>query len=303
MNILEHTDIFTKNKLVIYHKNCVDGFTSAFVAWKKFGDTTDYHAAEDRNNLPVDLQNKLKSDLESDKKYLSELEVFVIDYSYPLEVMKEIEEKVKKFTILDHHISAKEAIESMKHHVYGTDKSGAYLAWEYFFPTEPVPKLIQYVSDNDTWAHALPNWKEISNYIYDSHEFTFSIFDSLCDELETERGFDRALDIGGRFAKSRAIQIDMYVKKAEIIDFEGTEVYAVNCPGELRSEVGHELAKKTGTFAVLYYYENGAWKCSLRGAGTVDVSQVAAKHGGGGHHDAASFIVQSTHPLLFLSGK
>jgi hypothetical protein len=31
-----------KQRLVIYHANCIDGFTAAWAAWRKFGDDTEY---------------------------------------------------------------------------------------------------------------------------------------------------------------------------------------------------------------------------------------------------------------------
>jgi hypothetical protein len=43
-----------KKRLVIYHANCIDGFTAAWVAWLKFGDVaTEYVAAKLASGNPA----------------------------------------------------------------------------------------------------------------------------------------------------------------------------------------------------------------------------------------------------------
>jgi nanoRNase/pAp phosphatase (c-di-AMP/oligoRNAs hydrolase) len=101
------------------------------------------------------------------------------------------------------------------------------------------------------------------------------------------------------FKAQRDALIDTYVNKAELISFEGYDIYAVNAPSEVRSEVGAILAEKTNSFALIFYYEPGTWKCSLRSVKDFDVVPIAEKFGGGGHKNAAAFYLTASFPITF----
>jgi len=274
-----------KKILVLYHGKCMDGFAGAWSAWKKFGDTAEY-LPQERTKIP-------ESDIFQDK------EVYVIDYSFTKEQILSFEKVASKFVCIDHHISAKEAVESLKEHSFDTSHSGSYLAWKYFFPETEVPRLIEYISDSDTWAHKLADYENVEAYIYRETEkgSEFSYFEDLSKELESDEGFERAKSIGKLFREAHEKRVNIYEEMAELINFEGYEVYAVNAPSDIRSELGHRLAIKTNSFSVLFYYEKGMWKCSLRSVKDFDVSAIAVKHGGGGHKNAAAFAVKTGFPI------
>jgi oligoribonuclease NrnB/cAMP/cGMP phosphodiesterase (DHH superfamily) len=62
-----------------------------------------------------------------------------------------------KITIIDHHIGAYEELTKVSTesdkltYVFNNEKSGASLSWEFFFPGEEMPMLIQYIEDADLW--------------------------------------------------------------------------------------------------------------------------------------------------------
>eukprot|EP01126_Amoeba_proteus_P030795 TRINITY_DN3035_c0_g2_i1.p3 TRINITY_DN3035_c0_g2~~TRINITY_DN3035_c0_g2_i1.p3 ORF type:complete len:104 (-),score=20.01 TRINITY_DN3035_c0_g2_i1:806-1117(-) len=64
--------------------------------------------------------------------------------------------------------------------------SGAALAWKFFFPDFPTPKLIQYVEDQDLWNWALPNSKEF-NIARDLVPFDFQEWNKLLDDSVVEQ--------------------------------------------------------------------------------------------------------------------
>ena len=65
---------------------------------------------------------------------------------------------------------------------------------------------------------------------------------------------------------------------------------AVNAPSFLASDLGHELANKSGTFGLVWSMAgDGQVHCSLRSNGEYDVSAIAKAFGGGGHRNAAGF--------------
>ena len=69
---------------------------------------------------------------------------------------------------------------------------------------------------------------------------------------------------------------------------------AINAPAEYASEVGNLLATRSGTFgAVWSYWGGGKYQVSLRSNGNFDVSTIAKYFGGGGHKNAAGFIINA----------
>lgn len=274
--------------VVMYHAFCTDGFGAAYVAWKKFGNNATY--------IP-----RSRDEAFFDPTILTGKDVYVVDYSFSLEEMQAYEAVAKTFVVIDHHLSAEKDVKSLKNFIFDNAHSGSYLAWEYFFPEKEVPQLIRYISDADTWAHCLPDWKEIESFIYSNGEehFSFEHFEKLHEQLETEDGYERAKTIGATYASAHAAKVTMYADMAELVTFEGHSIYAVNAPREVRSELGHLLAKKTNSFGLLFTYEKGFWKCSLRSVEDFDVSVIAQKYGGGGHKNAAAFMVKADFPLPF----
>jgi nanoRNase/pAp phosphatase (c-di-AMP/oligoRNAs hydrolase) len=280
----------TDDIIVIYHGYCTDGFGAAFAAWKKFGNNATY-IARDRKDVPFS------------PSFFKNKEVYVVDYSFSLAEMIAYQDEARSFMVIDHHISAKNDVESLHNHIFNNDKSGAYLAWEYFHPETKVPKLIEYISDADIWAHTLPDWQEIESFIYSdsSEHFTFEHFQKIHDMLETEDGYSRAKEIGTLLLSSFKQKVEMYVNLAELVEFEGHKIYAVNASRDVRSQLGHILAEKTNSFSLLFTYELGTWKCSLRSVKDFDVSTIATKYGGGGHKNAAAFMVPAGFPLPFAN--
>jgi oligoribonuclease NrnB/cAMP/cGMP phosphodiesterase (DHH superfamily) len=278
----------SQDVIIIYHGFCTDGFGSAYAAWKKFGNLATYIG---RNRVEEPFNPEL----------LRGKDVYVLDYSFPLDEMLSYQDVAKSFVVIDHHVSAEQDVRALTHHVFDNSHSGAYLAWQYFHPETSVPRFIQYISDADIWAHSLPDWKEVESFIYSNGEahFSFEHFQDLHDQLETEEGYARAKQVGGMLVGAHTEKVAMYAEMAELVSFEGHTVYAVNAPREVRSELGHVLAERTNTFSLIFTYEKGLWKCSLRSVKDFDVSAIATKHGGGGHKNAAAFTLKTNFPLPF----
>lgn len=269
--------------VVIYHGDCLDGFGGAFAAWKKFGDTAFYFPAKNRDTPGIDLVGK---------------EVYIIDFSYPKEVLMQIEKEAKRFVILDHHISAKEAVESVREHIFDNDHSGAVIAWNYFHPKLPLPKLLAYVQDGDLWKNELPNWAQI-NACLSTINFDLKTWDKLSQEFENEKTFSKHVETGKYYSDYFNFVCEGIVKRAELVMFEGYKILAVNVPYLFESAVGSALAKKQPPLSMLWGRKNGGWYFSLRGNGSVDVSEIAKRYGGGGHKDAAAFRLPYDKPLPF----
>jgi nanoRNase/pAp phosphatase (c-di-AMP/oligoRNAs hydrolase) len=80
--------------------------------------------------------------------------------------------------------------------------------------------------------------------------------------------------------------------------FVGLKTLAVNTASKmLSSTIGHLLHKKQPPIGILWYESAGEYNVSLRSNGTVDVSKLAKKFGGGGHSAAAGFTIPISQKL------
>lgn len=274
-----------KNILVIYHGNCRDGITSAYVAYKKFGEDANYiPQIYGKEYVPHNLEGK---------------EIYIVDFTYSKEEMLHMESIAKKLVVIDHHFSAREKVEHIKEHVFSLEHSASYLTWQYFFPQQKVPRLIEYVSDYDTWTNKLPHIKEVAAYLdrYNLNEITFHKLDDMLNEFENEKSFEIVIKTGNILKDVEDKQIDYFKDKAQKITFEGMDVYAVNAPKEIRGDLGFKLANDIKTFAMIFYYEQDVYRCSLRSINGFDVSKIAEKYGGGGNKNQSSFVVPENFEL------
>ena len=93
-----------KNKLaILYHKNCSDGFLSGFLFWK---------AIQRELIRDPDLAEFIEVQYEEEPPGVDGRRVFVLDFSYPPEVLKKHFSKAISVEVLDHHLSA------YKEHLY-----------------------------------------------------------------------------------------------------------------------------------------------------------------------------------------
>jgi hypothetical protein len=73
---------------VLYHANCVDGLGSRLAAWLALKDTALY--------FPVDYHKPIPAIPDGS-------EVYILDFSYPREVLEEMNARMSKLLVLDHH--------------------------------------------------------------------------------------------------------------------------------------------------------------------------------------------------------
>lgn len=265
-----------KDIVVLYHANCPDGFGGAWVAKKKLGDQADYIPVLHADPPPDGLQGK---------------DVYMIDFCYPSpETTARVLEQVKSLTIIDHHITAKDMIETAHHHLFDIERSGATLAWQYFFPNEPVPLLLQYIEGSDLWKFDLPRAEEF--YALSSTlTLDFDVWDKLVADFEDEARRKTHLDRGGELLQYQQKIIEDVLKDAEEVVFEGRSALAANSP-VLDSQIGNAIVKRGYDIGIIWSHaSNGKIKVGLRSKkdGDVDVGTIAKKYRGGGHKSASGF--------------
>lgn len=264
---------------ILYHGNCVDGFTSAWVARNALetsGYSCNYIACFHGTPLP-DLP-----DLDTF--------VYVLDFSYPRDVLECLNKSHRGIQIIDHHESSQKFLSSLPYATTDTAHSGAVLTWKHFFGDDAMPQLIQYVEDKDLWRFNLEFSKKINAYI-GSCSMDFSTWDFLADYLEKDT-YAVAKE-GDVVLRRKNTQVAKIVDGAYFTTVHNhSNIPVVNTSAYL-SEVCDRLLDNNPSvpFAACFWDDlHGRRHWSLRSRG-FDVSAIASCYGGGGHRCAAAFYV------------
>ncbi len=215
----------------------------------------------------------------------------IVDFSYKREILLDVKSRARSLVVLDHHQTAQKDLEGLNFCKFDMTKSGAMLTWEYFYPSKP-PTIIEYVQDRDLWQWKLPSSKEVSAAIA-SYPFDFDIWDELSISIS------QLVNEGRAILRYQNQVIDRLLKNAYKHNINGDEVLVVNT-ANFQSEVGERLCLEpfNQPFGVTYFNRNEEeTNFSLRsrkieGKDEVDVSIIAKAFGGGGHKNAAGFVIK-----------
>lgn len=279
-----------KKPLIIYHANCIDGFCAAWVAHKLFGEEAEYHAASYGDPSPN----------------VADRVVYILDFSYPPDQLRDLAEMAKAIVLLDHHKTAAEALRDFYHPdvqvTFDMERSGAGLAWDTFFPGAPRPWIVSYAEDRDLWRFRLPHSQERNAFI-GAASFDWASWDAL-----DATNLDDATAYGEWLLRQKRQYVTSVAKAARLVMFEGQEALMVNAPYVNISEVLNHLALQQvargvpGLAIGWHQRADGRHAYSLRsvaGGGTaptgeqlpeIDVSELARRYGGGGHKNASGFM-------------
>lgn len=259
---------------VLYHADCADGFGAAWAAWRALrADAPRFYPARS-GDAPPPIQA-------GDTLY-------ILDFSYPRPVVEQLLALVgaPRFFLLDHHQTAAEALSGVPNCLIDSTRSGAILAWRFFHGSEP-PDLLKYVEDRDLWRWALSGSREINAAIR-SWPFEFETWDRLAGELESlERD-------GTAIIRAQARLVDAAAREVQWFDFGDGPVPGVNS-SLLVSEIGALLLTRDTESPYVAVYrdrQDGQRVWDLRGRPDgLPVNRIAERFGGGGHPQAAGFVL------------
>jgi oligoribonuclease NrnB/cAMP/cGMP phosphodiesterase (DHH superfamily) len=277
-----------KQIVVIYHKACPDGFGAAYAAWKKFGDSASYVEAGygDKEVIPG----------------LAGKEVYLLDFCYELPgAMDELARTTRKLVVLDHHRTTESVVKSIPEHVYDDARSGATIAWNYFHPNTRVPQLLSYLEDGDLYRYALPETQEVYAYIIVQPQ-DFQVWDDIVKALEDDERRASLLTKAFSYCEYFELIAGICVQAAKKVRFEGRECYFATAIPQItmRSEIASQLYKKLPPFAIIVTAHPDGLGVSIRGDGSVDVSKIAEKYGGGGHPGSAGFFIPNGETMPWV---
>lgn len=275
--------------LVIYHANCYDGFTSAWVAHKACPSARFCGATH--GEQPPDVKGE---------------RVLIVDFSYPREILLRMHAEAEHLHVLDHHKTAQQDLEGLPFCEFDMERSGAGMAWDHFHPGEPRRPLVDFVEDRDLWRFRFEGTRVVHAFM-SSYPMEFSTWDqidaTICDSPTDENWHD--------WSHPNSPRAPFYVREGKAIlgyhrltcekmaarTCTGTlhemPVFVGNVPVEFVSETAEILYQREPARAVLLWSWDANTQvvyCSLRSRGDgPDVSRLARNLGGGGHAHAAGF--------------
>lgn len=286
--------------IVIYHDNCIDGFTAAWAAWRRFPDA---------RFIPASYGQ------EPPYERCGEEHVFIVDFSYPAEMLLNLSQVARSVVVIDHHKSAQEQLTSLPQldaKAAYTDierrglfvqfdmaRSGAGMAWDFFHPGVDRPGLVNYVEDRDLWKFELEGTREVHEYAT-SFQRTFQQWDALAHDVDWNG--DLVTLAGSALLRkfNRQVEeiIESWAKKPHTTHLDGHEVPCINESYCFASELGNRLSVGH-PFAVVFRVSAEGTHYSLRSQknGGADVAAIAQKYGGGGHKNAAGFFIKTGEAL------
>jgi len=286
-----------KQPVVIYHKNCADGFGAAWAMRRYYllvdnGPNPIFWAAGHGDSPPLEAAK--------------DAVVFLVDYCYRKYDMQDLIAVADRVVVLDHHKTAKETLDELEHIEVGDkfdfltvedekwelavcfdlERSGAGITWDFMFPRDIRPALITRIEDRDLWKFEWPGTKEIQAAVF-SHPYEFAEWDLLMNE-KLQALYDEGVGI---LRKQRKSILEMIQAATQRMEIGGHDVPVINVPYMWGSDAC-EILSEGEPFAA-YYWDSDGWRnFGLRSREQgLDVSEIAKQYGGGGHEHASGFRV------------
>lgn len=301
--------------LVIYHRDCADGFTAAWLAHKHLGDTAEYIPAGYNDTELPDVTDK---------------HVLILDFSYPNETLKNLVTLggAKTVTIIDHHKTAQKDLEEFMvggpeqvklddpqyfadsiqliggdeawpiRAWFDMERSGAGLMFSYlrylnpFLDYSEEADLVQYVQARDLWQ--LDSFRGIREFHAGLMSYPFSF------HVWTHASFNTGniIEEGTSILRAHDKTIEQLLPITErTMSIGGIPIPVANMPYTMASDAAHIMASAPAIPFAATYYDNkdGKRVFSLRSSKEhgIDVSGIAKLYGGGGHKHAAGFTAPS----------
>ena len=277
-----------------FHHTDLDGLCSAAIV--HFSNKYDqkhicYHPIDYKDDFPF---NEIKKDED----------VIIVDFSLQKHGDFEKLLKITKNVIwIDHHKSAIDKHKDIARQIKGLRSEkipGCILAWHYFCSGKSIPAIVEMIGSYDVWDFTKYDKKDLCkiqtgirlhehsprSYIWDY------LFTDGATEIITNENHSRIMEIlqDGEIAlKYRQNTYESLIKSFSFeADFEGYRCICCNqgmTSSQLFDSVNGEYDLMIPfvfdgfLFSVSLYTENGS----------IDVSEIAKKYGGGGHRNAAGF--------------
>jgi len=222
--------------LVITHKNCPDGISAYCIIKSKYN--------------KVNLIQVNAGDLLPFIDIFYDI-IYVTDISFSKSEMLILTKCASQVFLFDHHKTAFENLNNWNdkpenlNMVIKMDKCGSAMTWEQIYPNEKMPSVLEYVNDQDMWKWEKKSSKQINTALSHDKYFENLIVDQLFD-LNDQQLEDLFFEKGNLILIEQKKQIQELVEKSYDVKFNDMILRITDdCPPELKSDVGSELAQKS----------------------------------------------------------
>ena len=309
-----------------YHADCLDGFGAAYAAWRVFGERAVYRPMyydQPWNADEVAGKDVFILDFSFPAEELYAMaglahSVFLLDHH---ETARQL--WAERLQDGSDGLDCYRDPELPLSVAFNLGKSGARLAWEYFHPEAPLPLAIAHIEDQDLWRFGIPGSRAYCRALR-LQSFDFETWDvivrsttsasseryrSMMGQGEAIEGFctlevERLASSGLVMAvtlKGAPIDPPPAISHGQPVIDEGDRScpaisgFAINASALFASDLGHQLAHRSGTFGLIWQLGgDGDVKVSLRADGQMNVAMLAERYGGGGHPNAAGFRMSAS---------
>lgn len=274
--------------MICFHHNDLDGRCAAAIVNKW------WRPREAEGQRAVFVELDYKDAVPVDAVCPGE-QVVIVDFSFKPEVMAEVFNRTDKVIWCDHHKTA-------KGYDYGREiagvrdfsekgRAGCEVTWDYLFPNTSRPWAVTLVGDHDAWrwehGEATAEFNQ-GVKVFDTSPESLQWLSLLMDDnaasvlIGSIRNAGKyCLRFRDSFCKDYA---DSYGFETE---FEGHKAFAMGI--YMFGSGGFGERFKQYPMCLSFVYLGDKWTVGLYSE-TIDVGEIARKHGGGGHKGAAGFI-------------
>jgi len=288
-----------------FHRNDLDGICSGAIVKYKYPEC-EMIGVDYGDDLVVN-SNKLIETL------ISKETIFIVDFSFDRDMMDYLDGFCDLIWI-DHHKTAIEKCEGLE--IEGLREvgvAGCELTWSYFYPVEEIPIAIRLLGRYDVWDNNNPHYdwnNEIMPFQYGMRlknldTNPWNTWDLLFNSAHPVGFISDIIDHGQICLRYQKQQNEKVLRSNYFeIDFEGHKALCLNSTG-FNSQVFEAIWDEEKYDIMLCFAFLGTkWKVSLYSTkDSVDVSEIAKEHGGGGHKGAAGFVIDSIEEIILSKAK
>lgn len=273
--------------LIIYHKNCSDGFGAALAAWLGYEDRADYIAAQ-HGDAPPDVTGR---------------DVLIIDFAWPRPQTESLYAQAKSLQVIDHHDTAARDLDGLPYCHFDQSHSGAVLAWIHFYPDKPVPHMFTLIEDADLRLYK--RGEETARFMAHLKDMPkdFILWQELLEQMEEPTRRKTLLEAFGHHHQKRRAAVHAAAQEAAPFTLaDGTGGYLVKVTDyHYSAEVAEYLAIRAqsdgikGALGVVWrdMPDKPGWITgSVRTRDeSIDCQIIAISLGGGGGHPKSSGLL------------
>jgi len=270
-----------------FYHNDLDGECSAAIVKKHW---------EGRSELKEFIPMDYSKDVDF-KNIKEHEEIVIVDFSFSENDMNKLINITENVIWIDHH---KTAIDKLSDFSYlkgirgegGKGKPAACkLTWDYFFNNLITPMAVLYISDYDSWTYKIDTTREfkLGMDTENTNPLSFT-WEDLFNSPDKENSI---IDTGLIIDEYRKKQYShIMASNGFTVEFEGFKGVACNAGPGINSEL-FETAPPHDIM-LPFYFNGEKFTVSIYSTNeNIDCSEIAKKHGGGGHKGAAGFVCKS----------